>query len=196
MFPYTLPKCLSFLLILFFIDIGGLNMPKTREWFDGKIRCTACNEIKETIEFSKTTSYSDGYHNVCKMCQAIQYRERTHSEAPITLRSLGPYTKNRALMRRFYAYRNQCKRRNKGVGILFDLTLEQFASLTENIGCSYCGGKSPDKNYVGIDRIDSTKGYIFDNCVPCCIICNRMKSVHTKEFFLAHIAKIFKKSGT
>jgi len=77
----------------------------------------------------------------------------------------------------------------------FDLTLEQFASLTENVDCSYCGGKSLGKEYVGIDRISPAKGYIFDNCIPCCNICNFMKYNHTKEFFLAHILKIAKKIG-
>lgn len=43
----------------------------------------------------------------------------------------------------------------------------------------------------GIDRIDSTKGYSADNCVPCCSKCNRMKLDHSIEDFKNHISKIY-----
>lgn len=72
----------------------------------------------------------------------------------------------------------------------FELTLEQFSKLIHN-NCVYCGAP-PEKNsdfyqslrrksvddvpVNGIDRIDSNKGYIIGNCVPCCSYCNRMKS--------------------
>jgi len=35
----------------------------------------------------------------------------------------------------------------------------------------------------GVDRVDNTKGYTKENCVPCCKICNRLKSDLTKEEF-------------
>lgn len=44
----------------------------------------------------------------------------------------------------------------------------------------------------GIDRIDSSKGYTLDNCVPCCKVCNEMKMARTEEEFLAQITKIYK----
>jgi hypothetical protein len=31
--------------------------------------------------------------------------------------------------------------------------------------------------------VDNTKGYTKENCVPCCKICNRLKSDLTKEEF-------------
>lgn len=37
--------------------------------------------------------------------------------------------------------------------------------------CFYCG----KENAMGIDRIDSSKDYTLDNCVPCCGMCNIMK---------------------
>lgn len=36
----------------------------------------------------------------------------------------------------------------------------------------------------GVDRLDSRKGYILDNCVPCCKICNRAKSDMDPETFI------------
>ena len=51
--------------------------------------------------------------------------------------------------------------------------------------------KSTDKEMVnGIDRIDSSKGYVFDNCVPCCKHCNIMKMTMTIDEFINKIKKI------
>jgi len=30
--------------------------------------------------------------------------------------------------------------------------------------------------YTGIDRVDNKKGYVVDNVVSCCTICNRVKN--------------------
>lgn len=69
----------------------------------------------------------------------------------------------------------------------WELSREQVVSLIEK-PCYYCGIppsnykttknslKGGGKHYSGIDRVDSTKGYFMDNCVPCCKICNFAKS--------------------
>ncbi len=69
----------------------------------------------------------------------------------------------------------------------FLLSKEEFYWITSQ-DCDYCGRKPKqsiiknnpscygDYLYNGIDRIDNTKGYIFENCVPCCGICNKAKS--------------------
>jgi hypothetical protein len=44
----------------------------------------------------------------------------------------------------------------------------------------------------GVDRLDSTKGYDIENCVPCCGTCNFIKSDCTEEKFIIHITKIYK----
>lgn len=68
----------------------------------------------------------------------------------------------------------------------FKLTIHQFNDIISK-DCFYCG----DSNKIGIDRVDNTIGYIYENCVPCCEICNRMKLNYTKELFLSHIEKIY-----
>ena len=86
----------------------------------------------------------------------------------------------------------------------FNLSFEEFDSLVIK-NCYYCGSEPifPERfknefknreieNFNGIDRIDSSKGYIFDNCVSCCSICNRMKSDIIQSNFLNHINKIYK----
>jgi hypothetical protein len=42
----------------------------------------------------------------------------------------------------------------------------------------------------GVDRVNSEKGYVVDNVVPCCTSCNRMKSDLDRDFFLSQVCKI------
>jgi len=86
--------------------------------------------------------------------------------------------------------------------IEFNLSKTEFRILTKK-DCYYCGAspsqerKTPNYNgsyiYNGIDRVDNTQGYIKDNCVPCCIKCNRAKDRMTQEDFLGWIQGIYKK---
>ncbi len=85
----------------------------------------------------------------------------------------------------------------------FQLSKEELKSLTSG-NCFYCG-ESPsqieisDKKYLngvyiynGIDRLDNSKGYIMDNCVPCCWKCNRAKNNLSVEEFISWIKKSYK----
>ena len=86
----------------------------------------------------------------------------------------------------------------------YKLTTDQFTKLVTG-ECLYCGdslsskvkgqGKtSGDFLYTGIDRIDSEVGYLIENCVSCCWMCNNMKNKHSVDDFLNHISKIYKHS--
>lgn len=91
----------------------------------------------------------------------------------------------------------------------WSLTLSEFSELIHK-PCHYCGSVPSSNNMWnkgatrtsanevieinGIDRIDSSKGYTYNNCVPCCTICNRMKSDLTNEEFLSHIKLLYDKN--
>jgi len=111
----------------------------------------------------------------------------------------------------------RCRSSAKYRGILFDITREQHKNLI-NQNCYYCGsepvpfnaylkkdGTKHKKNGIEysqeiierawivantIDRIDSSKGYLLDNCVPSCWPCNEMKSDRSVKDFLQQITKI------
>lgn len=98
------------------------------------------------------------------------------------------------------AYKKQSKNRN----INYSLTEEEFEKFICE-PCYYCGitgfnrlkfrktrtGKyNGTYNYNGIDRIDPNIGYIKENCVTCCAICNKMKSSLSYKEFIDHIKKI------
>jgi hypothetical protein len=84
------------------------------------------------------------------------------------------------------------QRNAKKAGREWELTEAQFRLLTSS-PCYYTG-RNPSNRivakggdtyvYNGIDRKDSSKGYTFDNCVPCCFVINRMKSDLRLEEFL------------
>ena len=79
------------------------------------------------------------------------------------------------------SYKNGAKQR----GIEFNIDRNVILDIISN-SCYYCG--SMEK--IGIDRIDSSKGYIESNIVPCCPICNRMKWDLTFVDFYIHLNKI------
>ena len=62
----------------------------------------------------------------------------------------------------------------------FVLTYKQFLSFWNGI-CHYCGEQIIG---VGIDRIDSSKGYEISNCISCCTICNKMKNTQSQQDFI------------
>lgn len=91
---------------------------------------------------------------------------------------------NTAKENRYNIYKKNAKKRN----IDFNLTKEDFYFLTQQ-KCHYCGDM---KEYNGIDRIDSNKGYELNNCVPCCEICNKMKLDYSYDFWIDHMKKVIK----
>ena len=79
------------------------------------------------------------------------------------------------------------------------LTDERAFILAEQ-NCYYCGEppsqvikpKYANGKYIhnGIDRVDSSKGYIENNCVPCCKTCNWAKRAMTQKDFYDWIARV------
>lgn len=89
----------------------------------------------------------------------------------------GRMTRNAVLK----TYQHHAKARK----LTWTLTEEAFDKLTSE-SCFYCGAPPVNKRqmkgdpapfiYNGIDRTHNDKGYIDDNVVSCCRICNRAKS--------------------
>lgn len=91
-------------------------------------------------------------------------------------------------------YKKSAKKRN----LTFSLTDEEFLNIvTQN--CYYCGekpSKISEKNRRGefccngIDRLDSSKGYVLNNLVPCCKQCNYSKLKISEEAFYLWAQKL------
>lgn len=97
------------------------------------------------------------------------YRNRTESNRAWRAR-------NREKLRmklRLWKY-SRLKYQAKRRGLTFALSREEITEIT-SAACHYCGGPLPNYGY-GLDRKDNTQGYTRDNVVPCCMICNWIKS--------------------
>lgn len=118
-------------------------------------------------------------------------------------------------MRVEYLFRDK-KKNAKSRGISWDLTIEQFQQLIFK-NCHYTGlppsntvnilahkglHKDFEENgwitYNGIDRLNSSKGYEFNNCVPCSSIANKAKLDMSEAEFYEFISNAYthlKKEG-
>jgi hypothetical protein len=96
-------------------------------------------------------------------------------------------------------YRDYIKRA-KTAGLIFNLTRDEFRALTKQ-PCNYCGRepknigrkirRHPDSYvYNGVDRVDNSCGYVLENCVSCCEICNRAKKDLTLDDFKVWISEL------
>lgn len=100
------------------------------------------------------------------------------------------------------AYKNSAKNRE----LSFELSVEEFKSLTKQ-NCYYCNDapaqiynirKTALGTYIynGVDRINSNKGYVKGNVVPCCGMCNKMKLDFGFSNFLSKIKTIYQKHSS
>lgn len=97
----------------------------------------------------------------------------------------------------FHAYKRGASKRN----LEFKITIDDFSHLTKQ-NCHYCGvvprqlttvaknGMNGDYIYNGIDRMDSKKGYIASNCLPCCKTCNYAKRDSSYDEFKKWIKRL------
>lgn len=92
---------------------------------------------------------------------------------------------NQTLTKRFADYKRNAATR----GLVFNITKDEFDAETQK-ACTFCGAT----DHVGIDRIDSSMGYVEGNTQPCCTFCNKLKSNFGEVAFLAQIARIYKHS--
>lgn len=136
------------------------------------IVCRSCGKGKDPKYFSESLN---GSFSNCRHCR----------KKAINAKSIkGKYLKrmHRKIHHIYTRYKLSAKYRN----FEFDLTPDDFRKFRQS-DCYFCGDKL---RRIGVDRLDNEKGYTKNNCVPCCTICNRMKTNHTEIFFLNHLEKI------
>lgn len=92
----------------------------------------------------------------------------------------------RIIRARYSEYKLNAKRKARA----FDLTVEQFTQMVQS-SCDYCG----EEGVLGVDRVDSGRGYTWDNCVPCCSLCNFAKRDLSRDDFLNLVKRIHDHQG-
>jgi hypothetical protein len=101
--------------------------------------------------------------------------------------------------RLFYVYKRNAERR----GVPFNLSRDEFEKLVAS-NCVYCDARpenvvksqysNGDTFYNGIDRVNNSVGYAFDNCVPCCSNCNYAKRKMSVPEFFSWVRRVVVKS--
>ncbi len=116
-----------------------------------------------------------------------------------TRKNLGNKTKKENGEAAFNECYNSYKKSAKKRGYEFNLTKTEFAEIIV-MPCVYCGESLTQEKkkrsafgsfrYTGIDRYDNTKGYVSGNCVPCCKVCNRLKSDMTIDEMESRLSRV------
>ena len=144
-------------------------------------KCSVCGNVSEVradrLQNSKYIPQS------CTYCSADLHRRKTTERYQKVYQCEGEeYNDKIHDASRLHSIIGNAKGRN----INFNLSEEQAISILHQ-DCYYCGKPHAD----GIDRIDSTKEYSLDNCVPCCGVCNIMKNKFDYNTFFDHIKLIY-----
>jgi hypothetical protein len=157
-----------------------------REGKKGEYKCV-CDYGK--ITYARTSALKTGRWKSCGCLMRENLSKRT--TLPDNMGNVNAVYKN---------YKQAAKRRNYN----FSLTKEESKEIIES-DCYYCGEEPsmiPNHykkkltidtyKYNGVDRIDNNIGYIKDNVVSCCKICNNAKSTLSLEDFKQWLKKVYK----
>ena len=152
-------------------------------------KCTICCIEKNANEFIG----QHGLTKTCKQCRDANKKQDANRDKERRLE----LSRIREQTLRIKYNRGIKDARQRGID--FQLTIEQYESVIKN-NCYYCGEVSIIENTqveetlykFGIDRKDNSVGYVFDNCVSCCIICNHMKLSLSVFVFLRRVEHIVK----
>lgn len=158
------------------ISFEGYGLSCGPQW---RCKCDCGNEI---VVYSKNLNRGVTTHCGCKSKENISKSMR--GEFGISIR-------NSIIS----SYKSNAKKKN----LDFELSNDEVIRLIES-DCYFCGREPSNvtnkKNlygyykHNGIDRLDSSIGYININCVPCCQYCNYMKNKYTEQEFLAIVKAI------
>lgn len=166
----------------------------TRKRSRAKVKCFCGNKfICTATELKRKRVYSCG----CLSKRSMSARRAKNSGISVEEKAWNWYMKQ---------YINSAKNRKYD----FKISKKEFKLICSEM-CYYCGSAPSPKNryrndrlvtqetidnstiYVnGIDRLDSDRGYVAGNCVPCCTECNYHKGKYSLKQFREWINSIVK----
>jgi hypothetical protein len=174
--------------------------------------CSRCEVPQPLTQYYRQKGAKDGVRAACKTCLKDEKLDRAgrdkelrklRYQQPEVKARIAEYSKkkwadpeSRAKMEetakqwrmslggKYSTYKKNAKRRN----LEWDLTPTQFEEYWQK-PCTYCGD---EVETIGVDRMDSSKGYTVENTTPCCRTCNTIKMALTTEEFMSKITQIHK----
>lgn len=132
------------------------------------------------IEKPLTTEYfhsggKNKFHRYCRDCRTKtrkdSYKYMTKEQQSKNTARTSYYQKNTISGRAIVMLKGY-KRTDAKKGRVFNLTKQWLIENIIDFPCFYCG----DNYRTGADRLDNKKGHTIDNCVPCCAVCNSVRS--------------------
>lgn len=161
-----------------------------------KLNILTQKDIAQRYKAGETSSALALEYNV-SYCTILNY-VRKHGGKVRTLKEHGKYYitgEEAAKNSKYKKYKAAAKYRK----LHWNLTKEEFFDIASK-NCFYCGTPPSNINvsdsgwgkwkYSGLDRKDSSIGYITSNVVPACIVCNRAKSDMSYNDFMAWIKRL------
>lgn len=136
-------------------------------------KCADCDKLLSLTSFHKNAQQLSGYSCYCKSCTKIKNKHKYSNSAK---------DHNWKLEQTLKASKERASRKK----LEHSLTLEQLILLypKDNL-CPIFGIELqwgfPKDTSPSLDRIDSTKGYTYDNCQIICNKANRIKSDATPK---------------
>jgi len=167
-----------------YTEMQGIKKPYKAKF--RKCKCNCGKEFKIRSERFKTVI-------ACKACTTTIKTKNKKGGLYLTI-------PNFSVKRRKY---KGYEKRAQAKQLEFNLSIEQALELFDS-NCHYCGiePQEIDAIYNGntidgtckantIDRVDSSKGYTFDNVVASCNTCNKAKLEMSDETFRTWINKVY-----
>ena len=102
-------------------------------------------------------------------------------------------TNNQNRLENIKIHYSNYKRSANDKNLEFGLSSDVFDEIVK-APCYYCG-TTQDKGFNGIDRQNSEVGYVTDNCVSCCQMCNYMKGSLSVDAFIGRVEHILTYNG-
>lgn len=140
--------------------------------------CAHCKEIKPlTAEYFHRTQLNGkpNFHRYCKPCRKETrkdgYKYKTLEQKKSDIQRSAEFQANtlsgRAIVM-LKSYRTTDRKKNRE----FNLTKQWLIDNIIDKPCFYC----EDTYRTGCERLDNEKGHTVENCVPCCSVCNSVRS--------------------
>lgn len=152
----------------------------------GTKKCKKCGEEKElnVDNFSTRQSKSKKpeasgkkiWHSYCRQCRRKtrigEYQRYKPSEEKRMWKRGYQKMYGETMIGRSIRLLKSYRVADKKKGYDFNLTQDWFIENVLKKECLYCGSVSQ----LGADRIDNTKGHTTENTIPCCAVCNSVRS--------------------
>lgn len=156
------------------------NKGVKRLWTDEEVEYLKANLDKPASELAKHLNRT--YTAVLSKLGKLDLHTHYHCIVCNTeISQKGMYcSEHNWIARTLTSTKNHCKKKGREFSLITERAIELLLG-----DCTYCG-----QSGGGIDRVDSSKGYVEGNVVSCCTTCNVMKMDTPKDKWIAQMKLI------